>query len=156
MLRQFTIKYGDGREEVKLVKSRYVNGILQNPEDATVYPQRDNIVFCHHQSFKYKVPKHAYLPVAIVRFANKTVIMPAGIECHPETEFDDIQVISPQKQEEPKPREQKTWKFPSKSSDGIYTVRIEPYGIRCNCPGVWRAKNKKCKHILEVEQLINK
>jgi hypothetical protein len=39
---------------------------------------------------KYKVKKHPYLPIAIVRFTDKTVIMPAGIECHPETTLDDI------------------------------------------------------------------
>jgi hypothetical protein len=42
---------------------------------------------------KYKIKKHPYLPVAIVRFFDKTVIMPAGIECHPETTLDDIIVI---------------------------------------------------------------
>lgn len=39
---------------------------------------------------KYKIKKHRYLPICIVKFANKTVIYPAGIECHPETTLDDI------------------------------------------------------------------
>jgi len=43
---------------------------------------------------KYKVKKHLYLPVAIIRFPNKTIIMPENIECDPDTTFDDIEVIN--------------------------------------------------------------
>jgi len=42
---------------------------------------------------KYKVKKHKYLPIAIVRFNDKTIIMPANIECDPSTTLDDIEVI---------------------------------------------------------------
>ena len=43
---------------------------------------------------KYKVKKHLYLPVAIVKLHNKTIIMPEGIECDPDTTFDDIEIIN--------------------------------------------------------------
>ena len=43
---------------------------------------------------KYRVKKHLYLPVAIIRFPNKTIIMPENIECDPDTTFDDIEVIN--------------------------------------------------------------
>jgi len=43
---------------------------------------------------KYKVKKHLYLPVAIIRFSDKTIIMPENIECDPDTTLDDIEVIN--------------------------------------------------------------
>jgi hypothetical protein len=42
---------------------------------------------------KYYINKHPYLPVAIVRFFDKTVIMPAGVECDPNTTLDDVIVL---------------------------------------------------------------
>jgi len=43
---------------------------------------------------KYRIKKHPYLPVAIVRFPNKTIIMPELIECDPDTTLDDIEIIN--------------------------------------------------------------
>jgi hypothetical protein len=43
---------------------------------------------------KYKVKKHVYLPVVIIRLHDKTIIMPEGIECDPSTTLDDIEVIN--------------------------------------------------------------
>jgi len=146
MLKELVIEYGDGRKENRIVLN----------QDAKFYPKRDNITFCLCRPFKYKVDKHAYLPAAIVKFSNKTVIMPAGIECHPGTTLDDIEIIdnSPKEKPEPKPREKRTWKFESASSDGFYTVRENMGVLRCNCMGVWRAKDRRCKHIKEVEQIL--
>jgi hypothetical protein len=46
--------------------------------------------------------------------------------------------------------------FESSSGDGFYQV-IENMGkLKCNCPGTWRAKDRRCKHIKEVEQELNK
>jgi hypothetical protein len=104
---------------------------------------------------KYKVEKHPYLPIAIARFFDKTVIMPAGIECDPETTLDDIIVVETEveiKLTEPKLKEEKTWKFKSSSSDGLYVVRENMGKLSCDCPGVWRAKDRRCKHIKEVEK----
>ena len=80
--------------------------------------------------------------------------MPAGIECHPGTDLDDIEVIdnSPKEKPEPKPREKRTWKFDSASSNGFYIVRENMGRLYCNCMGVWRAKDRRCKHIREVEK----
>jgi len=48
---------------------------------------------------------------------------------------------------------QKTWEFKSSSGDGTYIVSLNKNGNpKCNCPGVWRAKDKRCKHIKEVEK----
>jgi hypothetical protein len=146
MLKELVIEYGDGRKENKIVLN----------QDASIYPQRDNITFCFCKPFKYKIEKHAYLPVAIVRLQSKTMIMPAGIECHPGTDLNDIKVIdnSPKEKPEPKPREKRTWKFDSASSNGFYIVRENMGRLYCNCMGVWRAKDRRCKHIKEVEQIL--
>ena len=53
---------------------------------------------------------------------------------------------------EPKPREKRTWKFDSASSNGFYIVRENMGRLYCNCMGVWRAKDRRCKHIKEVEK----
>ena len=150
MLKELVIEYGDGRKETKIVLNK----------DAVVYPNQDDITFCFCRPFKYKVEKHTYLPLAIARLFNKTVIMPAGIECHPETTLDDIIVIdnSPkikveEMQLKPKQPELKSWSFESSSGGGTYFVKETKNGfLRCDCPGVWRAKDRKCKHIKEVEK----
>ena len=41
---------------------------------------------------KYRIKKHPYLPIAIVRFSNKTLIMPDIIECDPDTTLDEIEI----------------------------------------------------------------
>jgi len=149
MLSQLTIGYDDGREEIKIVLSTKTK----------VYPQRDKIKYCFHKPFKYKVKKHPYLPSCIINFTNKKVIMPANIECHPETTLNDIieivdKSISPS---QPKPlKENKIWEFKSSSSDSIYKVRQNGNQIKCDCPGMWRAKDRRCKHIKEVEKKLNK
>jgi hypothetical protein len=43
---------------------------------------------------KYRIKKHPYLPVAIIRFPSKTVIMPEILECDPDTTLDDIEIIN--------------------------------------------------------------
>ena len=84
--------------------------------------------------------------------------MPAGIPCHPKTTLDDIIEIdlNPTVVEEKKPREKHTWKFTSASSEGSYTVRENMGKLSCNCMGFWRAKDRRCKHIKEVEKELGK
>lgn len=147
MLAQLTIEYADGRKEVKIVTKK----------ETTLYPQRDGIINAGCKSFKYEVPKHDYLPVSIVRFLDKTVIYPSQIECHPETTLQDVVEILSEEQIEqvkstlPKKEEPKKWKFESVSGGGTYTVIQTPKGLKCDCMGYWRAKDKRCKHIKEVE-----
>jgi len=147
MLAQLTIEYQDGRIETKIVEA----------SETTVYPQRDGIKHSNCKTFKYKVPKHNILPVTIVRFINKTMIYPAQIECHPSTTLNDIVEIQTEEQkvkvqvEIPKKEEEKTWKFESASGGGTYIVKQTTKGLKCDCPGTWRAKDRRCKHIKEVE-----
>ena len=147
MLSELTIEYLDGRKEVKIV----------NAKETTLYPQRDGIKHAGCKAFKYEVPSHRYLPKMIVRLGDKTYIYPAQIECHPETTLNDIievkseEQIAKEQSSLPKKEEPKKWKFESASGGGTYTVTQTPKGFKCNCPGVWRAKDRKCKHIKEVE-----
>jgi hypothetical protein len=105
---------------------------------------------------KYQVKKHNYLPIVILRFPTKTVIMPEGIECDPSTTLDDIEVIQDTSPSTTPPQQEslseQTWIFKSSSSDGVYIVRKTPTKLKCDCPGVWRSKDKKCKHIKEIEK----
>jgi len=147
MLKELIIEYGDGSKQTRIV-----------PNDKTkIYPKRDNITFCYCRPFKYKVKKHAYLCVAIANFGGKYKIMPSGIPCIPETTLDDIEVIEDKKPKVvvEKPQKQQ-WMFESSSGDGFYQVTENMGKLKCNCPGTWRAKDRRCKHIKEVEQELNK
>ena len=81
----------------------------------------------------------------------KTYISPTWIEVHPETTKDDIVWIP--FQPKPKPEEKKKFQFESSSEKGMfYTVRVNGIKITCDCPGVWRAKDRTCKHMKQVRQ----
>jgi hypothetical protein len=142
MLKELRIVYEDGTKYTKIV----------HHTKATIKPIRDKIRHCECGPFKYKVEKHRYLPVSIIRFKNKYMIYPAGVPCIPETTLDDIEVIESNKPKVVVEKPQKPkWMFESSSSDGFYQV-IENMGkLKCNCPGTWRAKDRRCKHIKEVE-----
>jgi hypothetical protein len=107
MLKELKIVYEDGTKYTKIVHN----------SNASIKPRRDRIRHCECGPFKYKVEKHAYLCVSIVKFGNKHMIMPEGVPCIPETTLGKL---------------------------------------KCNCPGTWRAKDIRCKHIKEVEQELNK
>ena len=47
------------------------------------------------------------------------------------------------------------FEFKSSSSDSIYKVRQNGDKLKCDCPGTWRAKDRRCKHIKEVEKKLN-
>jgi len=144
MLKQVVTDYKDGTTTKQIVH-------IKDGEQYTIHPQRDGIKNCFVKTFKYRVPKHPYLPVTIANFITGKKIMPAGIECHPETTLDDVIEVVKRKN---KPRVTKQeWKFESSSGSGTYTVTEINGKLRCNCPGVWRAKDRKCKHMKEVEKL---
>jgi len=154
MLKELYLEFKDGKKETKLIH-------IEQGEQVKIYPQRDGIVTGGCKTFKYQVPKHPYLSKSIVRFGDKTLIYPEGIECHPKTTLDDIveylteEQLLKEKVKVPKVKVQK-WKFESTSGEGTYTVLLNNYGKpKCDCSGAWRAKDKRCKHIREVEQLLN-
>jgi len=149
MLFELHLEYEDGRVETTIVTA----------EETTIYPQRDGIVHSGCKRFKYKVNKHNVLPKVIVRFVNKTVIYPAGVECHPQTTLDDIEEVLTEQQvaeikvEKPQPKEKTSWKFESSSGGGTYHVtKMKNGALRCDCMGYFRARDRRCKHIQEVEK----
>lgn len=148
MLKELYVKYNDGRVEKSIIS-------VKNGEQVKVYPIRDGIVVAGCKTFKYVVKKHQHLCTSIVKFSTKYMIMPQGIECHPDTQLSDIiyekTIVKPQitdiKKEEPK-----VWKFDSSSGDGTYIVKMTPKGLTCDCSGFWRVKDKVkgCIHCQKV------
>jgi hypothetical protein len=98
--------------------------------------------------FKYKIESR--LKPGIAKVKGKTFITPGWIPCHPKTELSDINWIQKVPKEE-KLKEINTWRFKSSSGDGEYVTKKNGFKYTCNCPGVWRAKDKECKHIKEVK-----
>jgi len=98
--------------------------------------------------FKYKIESR--LKPGIAKVKGKTFITPGWVPCHPKTELSDINWIQKVPKEE-KLKEIDTWRFKSSSGDGEYVTKKNGFKYTCNCPGVWRAKDKECKHIKEVK-----
>ena len=98
--------------------------------------------------FKYKIESR--LKPGIAKVKGKTFITPGWVPCHPKTELSDINWIQKLPKEE-KLKEIDTWRFKSSSGDGEYVTKKNGFKYTCNCPGVWRAKDKECKHIKEVK-----
>jgi hypothetical protein len=147
MLKELYVKYNDGRVEKSIIS-------VKEGDPVKIYPIQDGIVVAGCKPFKYIVRKHSYLSTSISKFLNKHVIMPQGIECHPDTRLSDIiyeEAIVKSPVEIIKKEEPKTWKFDSSSGGGTYIVKMTPKGLTCDCPGRWRAKDRRCKHIKEVE-----
>lgn len=110
------------------------------------------IVFARRFRYKYE---HSYMPPSILEINGKTYLMPLWQEVVKGTTINDIEWIKPK----PKPvkkREVIKHTFESATSGSIYTTREyhnEDGSIKytCNCPGVWRSKERKCKHIKSLE-----
>ena len=89
------------------------------------------------------------LPPHLITSRGKKYIVPEWKEVHPLTTFDDIIWEKPIE----KVIEEKTFKFESSSEKGMfYKVRVRGTKISCNCQGVWRAKDRTCKHMKQVKQ----
>jgi len=101
------------------------------------------------QIFKYK-HTHPHLPFAFINANGKKYMLPDWIEVHPETTADDV-IWEKTKIDEPK-QKSNSWEFESKSDPGhFYKVTFNGLNYKCNCPGVWRSKDRICKHIKEVK-----
>ena len=100
------------------------------------------------QRFRYE-SRSPYF--GLVEIQGKKFLTPDWIEVHPQTNYTDIK-------HEPVvvevPVQKSEWTFKSESSDSIYRVRQNGLKLTCTCPGSWRAADRRCKHIKEVEKLI--
>lgn len=106
--------------------------------------------FINVRVFKY-VYEHPVIPPSL--FTNQKgqkYIVPSWQKVVPETTLNDVKWVKPKiKKEKPQKNE---WLFESKSDPGhFYKVTQVGVTYRCNCPGVWRAKDRQCKHIKEVK-----
>lgn len=102
------------------------------------------------QRFQYE-HKHLFPPMLCV-LNGKKYIMPTWTEVNHYTELSDIKHIKPVK----KVTEVETFKFESATSGSVYTTKkfTKPDGevkFSCSCPGTWRAKDRRCKHIKSLE-----
>jgi len=101
--------------------------------------------------FKYKY-EHPVMPPMIWENNGKTYLMPLWKEVVNGTTINDIEWIKPVK----KKTVVEEFKFESASSGSLYTTKkfTKPSGeikYSCTCPGVYRAKDKQCKHIKELK-----
>ena len=104
--------------------------------------------------------KHWY-PPAILNIGSKCYIVPTWKEIPLGTELKDIQwekeTIQPAVKKEPRIIIET---FVSSSDNSILykTKKVEredgSYVYNCTCPGAWRAKDKRCKHIKELEKRV--
>ena len=71
----------------------------------------------------------------------------------PETTFDDIVWVKPKKKKRKEPIIET---HTSSSADIEYTTKYYPDSgnYYCTCPGTWRAKDRRCKHIKALEEKI--
>lgn len=97
---------------------------------------------------------HKLNPPILANIGGKKYLMPDWIEVHPKTTLKDIIWNKPK----PKAKaEVIIHKFTSSKGDKEYTTKefIQADGsikYSCTCPGVWRAKDKRCKHIKNIEK----
>ncbi len=107
------------------------------------------------QRVMYK--QKSWMPPAFVSIRDKKYLVPEWIEVHPKAQLSDVMWKRPERKVQ-KP-DVITKKFTSKSNPDItYTAKktMLPTGkvqYSCNCPGVWRAKSRECKHIKEMKKI---
>ena len=102
------------------------------------------------QAHKYSI--ESSIPPSLVNTLSGKYIVPGWVPCHPNTELSDIKWI-PKISKKEQVKEIDTWRFKSSSGDGEYVTKRNGFKYTCNCPGVWRAKDRECKHIKEVKSL---
>jgi hypothetical protein len=128
-------------------------------EDYTAYSKgafeldSTNISISIVRPFQYEV--ESVLKPGIANIQGKKFITPGFLPCHPKTELSDIKWIQKISKKE-QVKEIDTWRFKSSSGDGEYVTKRNGFKYTCNCPGVWRAKDRECKHIKEVKSYENK
>ena len=89
---------------------------------------------------------------ALIEIRGKKMLVPDWIEVHPQTTISDIKHHAPVVVEVPVQKNE--WMFESSSGGGFYKVKQNGLKLTCTCPGSWRAFDRRCKHIKEIEKLI--
>ena len=130
----------------KITKDGVTKTVSQESSQFTIIPDGKTKFY----SIQRVMYKHEYwMPPALINIGDKKYIVPTWKEVHPDTTFEDVFHIKPERKKPVK--ETKT--FPSKSDPTITykaTRTTYPSGEvkhYCNCPGKWRAKSGMCKHL---------
>ena len=111
--------------------------------------------FVNVQRFYYEV-EHAYLSPALYTDDNGNKFMlPTFQKVHPETTLEDVKLIRHKKTQRSEPIIETSI---SSSGDVTYETKYYPDSgnIYCSCPGTWRAKDRRCKHIKAMELKVKK
>jgi hypothetical protein len=111
--------------------------------------------FVNVQRFYYEV-EHPYLsPSLYTDQKGNTILLPTMEKVHPETTLEDIKLTRPKKTQRPEPIIETSI---SSSGDVTYETKYYPDSgnIYCSCPGTWRAKDRRCKHIKAMELKVKK
>jgi hypothetical protein len=109
------------------------------------------------KAFKY-THEHVYPPALFTSSVDgQKYIVPGYQKVHPQTTLNDIEWVKPKPKNVEKAADvfktNEEFKFESKSEPGsFYVVRVVNGKAKCNCAGQYRAKDRKCKHMKEVEQ----
>ena len=139
MLWKCQIKYEGTNEWVEEI--RVSNGPLQL--------DTKNITSSIVTRLTYTVKNTAITPMVYKSHQDhKTYIVPIWMEVHPETTNEDIIWDRPKL----KPKEQ-VFQFESSSEKGMfYKVKVVGTKVTCDCQGVWRVKDRNCKHMKQVKK----
>ena len=102
--------------------------------------------------FKYKYEEPVMAPT-LFKTNGKTYLMPIWKEVIEGTTLDDIEWIKPKPKVKKEPI---TETHSSSSSDKTYKTTYYPESgkFQCSCPGSYRAFDKRCKHIKELEKKV--
>jgi hypothetical protein len=145
-------------KKIKLqgVEVKFTNKVLKHiPNTNYGFEPEPSVISQSVRLFKYDYVHASIVPHLFTNSKGEKFIIPTWQPVHPDTQFEDINWIKPEIKE--KPKEKNTWTFESSSEKGLfYTVRQNGLKLSCNCSGFFRAKDRRCKHIKEVEQIIKK
>ena len=124
--------------------------IVHSPTSQFSFKPKGFGKFVNVQRFYYEMEHEYLIPTLYVNLKGEKIMMPDGIKVHPKTTLNDIKMKRPK----PKKRKEPIIETHISSSSGAeYTTRYFPDSgkIYCSCPGSWRAKDRRCKHIKEME-----
>ena len=124
--------------------------IVHSPTSQFSFKPKGFGKFVNVQRFYYEMEHEYLIPTLYVNLKGEKIMMPDGIKVHPETTLNDIKMKRPK----PKKRKEPIIETHISSSSGAeYTTRYFPDSgkIYCSCPGSWRAKDRRCKHIKAME-----
>jgi hypothetical protein len=128
--------------------------IVHSPTSQLSFKCRGLGTFVNVQRFRYEY-HHPYMAPSMQVIDGERFIIPGMKKVHPETTFDDIRWIKPKKKKRSKPIIET---HTSSSADIEYTTKYYPDSgnYYCSCPGTWRAKDRRCKHIKALEEKTKK